>query len=196
MRSHAVAVVLAASLLPCARADIGPPPSCPDGTRRVYNFGYHCETICPDGTHGLRCDYCDEQPECEGQYGHICVDDAPPGPCAEKLANAPPPTSMLVGAFVPQCTDDGEFEPRQCHGSTGHCWCVREDGSMLDETDVGPAAAAQLTAEMCTDARAADAAATGDSEPEQLVIAEQAPPPVGVPAAPARWGYICSSIFC
>ncbi|XP_077462107.1 uncharacterized protein nid2a isoform X4 [Stigmatopora argus] len=34
----------------------------------------------------------------------------------------------LVGAFVPQCDANGEYTPQQCHGSTGHCWCVDSQG--------------------------------------------------------------------
>ena len=30
----------------------------------------------------------------------------------------------LPGAFTPSCTPDGLYEAKQCHGSTGHCWCV------------------------------------------------------------------------
>jgi len=29
-----------------------------------------------------------------------------------------------VGAYVPQCTQDGQFAPVQCHTSIGQCWCV------------------------------------------------------------------------
>lgn len=32
----------------------------------------------------------------------------------------------LVGVFVPKCKNDGSYEERQCHGSTGYCWCVNE----------------------------------------------------------------------
>jgi len=34
--------------------------------------------------------------------------------------DGPPPP----GAFIPDCTNYGHYQPRQCHGSSGHCWCV------------------------------------------------------------------------
>lgn len=40
----------------------------------------------------------------------------------------------LVGAFIPQCKDSGEFEEKQCWGSTGYCWCVDENGSEIQGT--------------------------------------------------------------
>ncbi len=45
---------------------------------------------------------------------------------------------LTVGNYVPQCTDDGSYVPRQCHGSIGHCWCVNEDGEELLGTRRGP----------------------------------------------------------
>ena len=44
----------------------------------------------------------------------------------------------LVGAFVPQCTDDGSYEKVQCHGSSGHCWCVDGEGTELEGTRKAP----------------------------------------------------------
>ena len=31
---------------------------------------------------------------------------------------------VLIGQFVPQCDKDGNYNARQCSGSTGSCWCV------------------------------------------------------------------------
>lgn len=44
------------------------------------------------------------------------------GPCEEMLSSSE--TTLAVGAYVPQCTAGGEYAARQCHGSTGYCWCV------------------------------------------------------------------------
>ena len=29
----------------------------------------------------------------------------------------------LVGTYTPQCYTNGSWIPKQCHGSTGLCWC-------------------------------------------------------------------------
>ena len=148
---------------------------------------------CPDGTHGLRCDYGDDRPECEGQYGHICVDDAgAEGPCA---ARALPPTSMVVGAFVPQCTADGYYEAVQCHGSTGYCHCSRLNGTEVADTTWGPRDPSGYSSEarttyrdLCQRLRAAEL--RGDAMgPDDLLASGQggaaadrgrgAPPPLG-----------------
>jgi len=42
-----------------------------------------------------------------------------------------PKTSMLVGAYIPQCNDDGSWVSMQCHGSIGFCWCVNDEGDRL-----------------------------------------------------------------
>lgn len=48
-------------------------------------------------------------------------------PCFEHLENTP----NLIGAYRPQCTPDGLYEKKQCHGSTGYCWCVTPRGVRL-----------------------------------------------------------------
>ena len=41
------------------------------------------------------------------------------------------------GMFVPECNKkDGSFSPIQCHGSTGSCFCVTENGSEIPHTRV------------------------------------------------------------
>ena len=42
----------------------------------------------------------------------------------------------LVGAYVPQCNEDGSFKSEQCWGSTGYCWCVDEYGKEMPGTRI------------------------------------------------------------
>ena len=40
---------------------------------------------------------------------------------AAKAANGP----KLLGTFTPQCDDEtGDYKNKQCHSSTGYCWCA------------------------------------------------------------------------
>jgi hypothetical protein len=48
----------------------------------------------------------------------------PVGPCTKARQDAGQP---MPGKYIPQCTDYGFFQPTQCHGSTGRCWCVLPD---------------------------------------------------------------------
>lgn len=43
-------------------------------------------------------------------------------------------TRGLIGAYIPRCTEYGEFERKQCHGSTGECWCVDSQGRQIEDT--------------------------------------------------------------
>lgn len=43
-------------------------------------------------------------------------------------------TVASVGVYVPQCNPDGGFNQRQCHQSTGYCWCVDEAGREMPRT--------------------------------------------------------------
>ncbi|KAE8278631.1 Nidogen-2 [Larimichthys crocea] len=44
----------------------------------------------------------------------------------------------IVGAYVPQCDDNGQYRPQQCHGSSGHCWCVDSTGQERSGTRTPP----------------------------------------------------------
>ncbi|XP_052589432.1 nidogen-2 [Peromyscus californicus insignis] len=39
---------------------------------------------------------------------------------------------------IPQCDDQGNFVPLQCHGSTGFCWCVDQNGQEVPGTQTPP----------------------------------------------------------
>ncbi|XP_041803273.1 nidogen-1 [Chelmon rostratus] len=43
-----------------------------------------------------------------------------------------------VGQYIPACDENGAYEPMQCHGSTGHCWCVDRNGQEIPGTRSGP----------------------------------------------------------
>ncbi|KAI0212302.1 hypothetical protein LSAT2_002779 [Lamellibrachia satsuma] len=41
---------------------------------------------------------------------------------------------VIIGAYVPQCDDDGFYSPMQCHSSIGQCWCVNKHGHEIRST--------------------------------------------------------------
>ena len=53
-------------------------------------------------------------------------------PCQKKMQEAL--KLPAIGRFVPQCKDDGSFKEKQCHASTGQCWCVDENGYEFEGT--------------------------------------------------------------
>ncbi|KAE8586619.1 hypothetical protein XENTR_v10021718 [Xenopus tropicalis] len=103
--------------------------------------------------------------QCHGSTGHCwCVDKlgeeitgtrTPPGrpapncgergpeplktPCLEKRQQLHPRGPRpAVGQFVPECDVEGNYVPLQCHGSTGHCWCVDKLGEEITGTRTTP----------------------------------------------------------
>jgi hypothetical protein len=46
------------------------------------------------------------------------------GPCTKSQQDAGTP---MPGKYIPQCTKYGFFQPTQCYGSIGRCWCVEPD---------------------------------------------------------------------
>lgn len=44
--------------------------------------------------------------------------------------------SSAVGAFVPSCDKNGNFSVKQCHGSTGYCWCAHRNGTKIENTEI------------------------------------------------------------
>uniref|UniRef100_A0A8C7GMG9 Nidogen 1 n=1 Tax=Oncorhynchus kisutch TaxID=8019 RepID=A0A8C7GMG9_ONCKI len=43
-----------------------------------------------------------------------------------------------VSQYVPTCDQHGAYEPTQCHGSIGQCWCVDGNGQEISNTRTGP----------------------------------------------------------
>ncbi|XP_027147434.1 nidogen-2 isoform X8 [Larimichthys crocea] len=106
--------------------------------------------------------------QCHGSTGHCwCVDSigqeregtrtspgAPPTDCdkpdeperpkthcehhRDSVQTTSPEGYPIVGAYVPQCDDNGQYRPQQCHGSSGHCWCVDSTGQERAGTRTPP----------------------------------------------------------
>ncbi|XP_063804473.1 nidogen-2 [Pseudophryne corroboree] len=59
-------------------------------------------------------------------------DQSPSTSCLEKrqalLGGSQPRGARPIGGFIPECDEEGNYIPRQCHGGTGHCWCVDQNG--------------------------------------------------------------------
>ncbi|XP_076848526.1 nidogen-2 isoform X2 [Brachyhypopomus gauderio] len=86
---------------------------------------FHC--LCQPGSHGdgFQCHTEHERPrtQCEQHRDSLRTgEDGLP----------------LVGAFIPQCDEEGHYRPLQCHGSTGHCWCVDSRGQERAGTRTPP----------------------------------------------------------
>ncbi|XP_038593380.1 nidogen-1 [Micropterus salmoides] len=43
-----------------------------------------------------------------------------------------------IGQYIPTCDENGDYEPMQCHGGTGHCWCVDQNGQEISGTRSAP----------------------------------------------------------
>uniref|UniRef100_A0A8C5VB87 Nidogen 2 n=1 Tax=Microcebus murinus TaxID=30608 RepID=A0A8C5VB87_MICMU len=76
-----------------------------------HGDGFQCT---PDSTSGLK--------PCEHQQRYARAQHAHPG----------------ARLHVPQCDEQGNFLPLQCHGSTGFCWCVDHDGHEVPGTRTPP----------------------------------------------------------
>ncbi|XP_061112945.1 nidogen-2 [Conger conger] len=104
--------------------------------------------------------------QCHGSSGHCwCVDTrgqeragtrtppgTPPTNCDQPVRPPRPQTQCeqhrdsqqgqggypLVGGFIPRCDEEGHYRPLQCHGSSGHCWCVDTRGQERAGTRTPP----------------------------------------------------------
>ncbi|XP_072031734.1 papilin-like isoform X2 [Amphiura filiformis] len=76
-----------------------------------------------------------QRPDCEAFIERLTV-------CQihERTALADAAAEPMVGRYIPQCTETGEYEDIQCYGSTGYCWCVNENGEEVEGTRIGPGA--------------------------------------------------------
>ncbi|KAM7375351.1 hypothetical protein PAMA_014447 [Pampus argenteus] len=56
----------------------------------------------------------------------------------DSVQTTSPEGHPIPGAFVPQCDSDGQYTSQQCHGSSGHCWCVDSHGQERPGTRTPP----------------------------------------------------------
>ncbi|XP_077370479.1 uncharacterized protein nid2a [Festucalex cinctus] len=80
------------------------------------------------GTTPIDCERPDERPKSQCEHHR------------DSVQTASPEGYPIVGAFVPQCDASGQYTPLQCHGSTGHCWCVDSQGQERPGTRTTPGA--------------------------------------------------------
>ena len=95
----------------------------------ILAYGYF---ICPAVTYdrlGLCTEECSADSDCEQGFkccsngcGHQCMQGVTTSSRCLYLERKYNP--KLIGAYIPQCDEDGSFRKYQCHGSTGYCWCV------------------------------------------------------------------------
>ncbi|XP_038596592.1 HLA class II histocompatibility antigen gamma chain isoform X2 [Tachyglossus aculeatus] len=52
--------------------------------------------------------------------------------CQQQASLVPP---VHPGQFRPKCDENGNYLPLQCQGSTGYCWCVYSNGTMITGTE-------------------------------------------------------------
>ena len=112
------------------------PPECTDNTNceDCFDFGCFWQPVAPAGYQcNNECFIMDT--ECYGQGSSWiaeCPETEEPN-CCDALEFAQENCGGL-GCFIPQCTNDCEWEPMQCWSSTGYCWCVNEVGDEIDGT--------------------------------------------------------------
>ncbi|XP_037072742.1 translation initiation factor IF-2-like [Pollicipes pollicipes] len=112
---------------------LAPPARCPApplGEREV------CGVPCQFDFQCSRYDACCRSHEC----GTHCVPTTNKTKCEQKrqLAELMMINEKQGRGYVPQCTEDGSFERRQCSRNGLVCWCVDPDGTNVRGT-MGPA---------------------------------------------------------
>ena len=81
---------------------------------------------------------------CSNGCGVVCKDSVSPSPlCPAVKAKAMNESSGLLGAYIPQCEEDGTFSHVQCH--EGMCWCVECKTGKAKSEPVGPGVLPECT---------------------------------------------------
>uniref|UniRef100_A0A3B3XCC8 Thyroglobulin type-1 domain-containing protein n=1 Tax=Poecilia mexicana TaxID=48701 RepID=A0A3B3XCC8_9TELE len=56
----------------------------------------------------------------------------------DSAQNTGPLGPPVVGAYIPECDENGLYVPKQCHDLSGYCWCVDSSGQERSGTRTGP----------------------------------------------------------
>uniref|UniRef100_A0A671U7B3 Nidogen 2 n=1 Tax=Sparus aurata TaxID=8175 RepID=A0A671U7B3_SPAAU len=102
----------------------------------------HVDARCINGLGSFQC-------QCQAGFygdGFYCSqqEDEPERPkthCEhyrDSVQTTSPEGYPITGAYVPQCDANGQYIPLQCHGSSGHCWCVDSNGQERVGTRTAP----------------------------------------------------------
>ncbi|XP_062512712.1 uncharacterized protein LOC134188563 [Corticium candelabrum] len=92
--------------------------------------------FCPSGMLLNDVDECVSPDQCPGVS--TMKPAIPDTPCTIQRRSEMAKCGDFVGCFVTLCEDDGSFMARQCHPSTGYCWCLNEMGEKVEGTDTAP----------------------------------------------------------
>ncbi|XP_058704619.1 HLA class II histocompatibility antigen gamma chain isoform X1 [Poecile atricapillus] len=67
-----------------------------------------------------------------------------------------------LGRFRPQCDENGDYLPKQCHFSTGFCWCSYKNGTKIEGT--------VTRGKLDCPGTDAPSAATATPDPEEMIF--------------------------
>ena len=70
-------------------------------------------------------------------------------PCERKRAEVE--SRMMMGAWVPSCNSEGDFEALQCNYSARTCWCVDFEGNVIDGTEEFFEDPSRITTKICSE---------------------------------------------
>lgn len=147
-----------------------PAPTCPNG-QCAMRTGSCCDYVCQAS----------DDAAVTGPAGGVA---ATSGACATALGATRP----MPGAFTPQCDENGDYQPVQCHGSIGSCWCAATDGTEIPGTRINSRSGQVLDVSTCAQV----------THPDIMVDPMFGGPgsPGSGSSAPAQMGGRCAQGFC
>ncbi|KAM3927041.1 HLA class II histocompatibility antigen gamma chain isoform 1-T1 [Leptodactylus fuscus] len=62
------------------------------------------------------------------------IDEIPSGAPVKTPCQLQAEQQRMLGGYVPQCDEKGDYEPKQCWRGTGYCWCSYKNGTEVEGT--------------------------------------------------------------